>query len=99
MAMVSESFLQRIQIKKKNSGGGRIAWVIEIFYKESEMLKKGKIIFLFSVLGRGGGEGKCFVFFLQRIEIYTFFMAEGGMEGVVWRGGSVARVDVNSFYK
>ena len=40
-------------------------------------------------------------FFLQRIEIYTFFGGGwgGGMEGVVWRGGSVARVDVNSFYK
>ena len=37
-------------------------------------------------------------FFLQKIEIYTFFW-RGGMEGVVCRGGSVARVDVNSFYK
>ena len=34
--------------------------------------KKEKIYFLFSVLGGGGGGGgKCF--FLQIIEIYTFF--------------------------
>ena len=53
-------------------------------------------------MGEGwGGGGKClFFFFLQRIEIYTFLAGGGGgMEGVVWRGGSVARVDVNSFYK
>ena len=46
------------------------------------------------------GEGGVSDFFLQRIEIYTFFFfwggggggGGGGMEGVVWRGGSVARV-------
>ena len=36
------------------------------------------------------------IFFLQRIEIYTIFLVlgegDGGMEEVVWRGGSVARV-------
>ena len=75
MAMVSESFLQRIQIKKKNSGGGRIAWVIEIFYKESEMLKKGKIIFLFSVLGRGAG----------RVNVLFFFYKESKSTHFLWQ--------------
>ena len=36
-------------------------------------------------------------YFLQRIQIYTIFFwggcgGGGGSEGVVWRGGSVARV-------
>ena len=57
--------------------------------------KKEKIYFLFSVLGRGGGGGG---FFTKNPNLHIF-LAEGGMEGVVWRGGSVARVDVNSFYK
>ena len=73
-----------------------MAWVIEFFYKESKSKKKEKIYFLFSVLGRGMGEGGVSDFFLQRIEIYTFFFGGGGggggMEGVVWGGGSVARV-------
>ena len=35
------------------------------------------------------------IFFLQRIEIYTFFFVGGGgsgMEEVVWRGGSMVWV-------
>ena len=39
------------------------------------------------------------VFFYKESKSTHFFFGRGGMEGVVWRGGSVARVDVNSFYK
>ena len=38
-------------------------------------IKRKKIYFLFSVLGKGGGGNN---FFLQRIEIYTFFFVCGG---------------------
>ena len=81
-----------------------MAWVIDFFTKNPKCKKRKYIFFVFCVGEGGGGRrrgwagGKCFFFFLQRIEIYTFF-GGGGMEGVVWRGGSVARVDVNSFYK
>ena len=58
-----------------------------------------KKIYIFCYLCWGGGGGGDF--FLQRIEIYTFFFFGGGdgMEGVVWRGGSVARVSEFFFYK
>ena len=73
------------------------------FTKNPKCKKKEKIYFLFSVLGRGGGGGgggaggKCFFFYKESKS--THFFGGGGMEGVVWRGGSVARVDVNSVYK
>ena len=39
------------------------------------------------------GVGVVSEFFLQRNQVYTFFFwGGGGMEEVVWRGGSVARV-------
>ena len=45
-----------------------------------------------------------FFFFTKNRNLHIFWRGVGGrggggMEGVVWRGGSVARVDVNSFYK
>ena len=68
-----------------------------IFLQRIQNVKKReKKKFLFSVLGRGTG-GK-WVFFTKNRNLHIFF-GPGGMEGVVWRGGSVARVDVNSFYK
>ena len=44
--------------------------------------------------GGWGAVGGVSEFVLQRIQIYTFFFWGGGrgVEGVVWRGGSVARV-------
>ena len=73
-----------------------MAWVSEFFFTKNPNLKKGeKYIFCFLCWGGRGGE---VIFFLQRIEIYTFLFwgvgerGGGGMEGVVWRGGSVARV-------
>ena len=73
-----------------------MAWVIKFFLQRIQNVKKKeKIYFLFSVLRRGAGD-KCF--FLQRIEIYTFFGGGWNRRGSVARI-SVARVDVNSFYK
>ena len=39
------------------------------------------------------------MFFFTKNRNLHIFLVGGGMEGVVWRGGSLARVDVNSFYK
>ena len=62
-----------------------MAWVIDFFYKEtkSKNKKEKNIFFVFCV-----GEGVVSDFFLQRIEIYTFFLGGGGE----WNGrGSVSR--------
>ena len=74
-----------------------MALVSESFYKES--ISK-KINFLFSVLGRGG-DGDFFTsnrnLRISFLFFFFFFFGGGGggwngMEGVVWRGGSVAMV-------
>ena len=62
--------------KKKLRAWERMVWVSDFFYKESKSKKKEKNIFLFSVFD-------------------IFFLKGGGgvgMEGVVSRGGRVARV-------
>ena len=41
----------------------------------------------------------CVFFLTKNRNLHIFGGGGGGMEGEVWRGGSVARVDVNSFYK
>ena len=82
-----------------------MAWVSKFFTKNPNLKKREKKdIFCFLCWGGGGGGGGGGgkrLFFLQRIEIYTiffiffffFFLGGGdGMEGVLWRGGSVARV-------
>ena len=60
---------------------------MNFFTKNPNLKKKENIYFFVFCVGEGGVSD----FFLQRIEIYTFFEG-GGMEGVVWREGSVARV-------
>ena len=68
----------------------------QIFYKESKSKKKKeKIYFLFSVLGRGVVSD---FFYKESKSTLFFFGGGGGMEGVVWREGSVARVS-EFFYK
>ena len=83
---------------------GSVAIVSIFFVQRIQNLKKN---FFFEVgegwWGGGGGGGKCFFFsFFYKESKSTHFWrgrGGGGMEGVMWRGGSVARVDVNSFYK
>ena len=70
-----------------------MVWVSDFFFTKNLKLKKRKkIYFCFLCLGGGGGGGVS-EFFFQRIHI--FFLKGGGgvgMEGVVSRGGRVARV-------
>ena len=70
-----------------------MAWVIDFFYKEtkSKNKKEKNIFFVFCV-----GEGVVSDFFFTKnrnLHIFFFFLGGGGgMEGVVCREGSVARV-------
>ena len=47
-----------------------MAWISELFYKESKSEKKRKYFIFFSVLGAKAGGGSDF--FLQKIQILTF---------------------------